>query len=63
MFFMFKVGVISWGIVDVCEQSVVRKYYGRMPPDARDFHIDLFKILPWLKQHLGEEIQFLPEII
>lgn len=59
----FQVGVISWGIIDVCEQSVVRKYHGRMPPDARDFHIDLFKILPWLKQHLGEEIQFLPEII
>uniref|UniRef100_A0AAX7SM94 Uncharacterized protein n=1 Tax=Astatotilapia calliptera TaxID=8154 RepID=A0AAX7SM94_ASTCA len=55
----FQVGVVSWGIVDVCK---IIGYTRRPPPDARDFHIDLFKIMPWLKQHLGKEIQFLPEI-
>ncbi|KAM6933134.1 complement C2 [Xenentodon cancila] len=60
----FQVGVLSWGIIDVCKQSshVYTQYRGRPPPDARDFHIDLFKIMPWLKQHLGGEIEFLPEI-
>ncbi|XP_003449339.1 complement C2 [Oreochromis niloticus] len=55
----FQVGVVSWGIVDVCK---IKGFTRRPPPDARDFHIDLFKIMPWLKQHLGKEIQFLPEI-
>ncbi|XP_023134907.1 complement C2 isoform X2 [Amphiprion ocellaris] len=56
----FQVGVVSWGIIDVC---AVRGYSSnRLPPEARDFHIDLFKIMPWLKQHLGAEIQFLPDI-
>ncbi|XP_044057275.1 complement C2 [Siniperca chuatsi] len=60
----FQVGVVSWGTVNVCDRlsSALRQYSSdRPPPDARDFHIDLFKIMPWLKQHLGEEIQFLPE--
>lgn len=57
-FSFFQVGVLSWGITDVCQQN------GRnsVPPHARDFHIDLFQILPWLKQHLGKDVQFLPEI-
>ncbi len=60
-----QVGVVSWGTTDVCNplNSGRRRYSSeRPPPDARDFHIDLFKIMPWLKQHLGEEIQFLPEV-
>lgn len=57
-FSFFQVGVLSWGITDVCQQ-IGRK---RVPPHARDFHIDLFQILPWLKQHLGKDVQFLPEI-
>ncbi|KAM9318633.1 LOW QUALITY PROTEIN: complement factor B [Pholidichthys leucotaenia] len=52
----FQVGVVSWGIIDICATS------NRSPVDARDFHIDLFKIIPWLKKHLSEEIKFLPEI-
>ncbi|CAJ1066154.1 complement C2 [Xyrichtys novacula] len=57
----FQVGVVSWGTIDVCNNPFSR---GRnsQHPDARDFHIDVFKIMPWLKQHLGKEIQFLPEI-
>uniref|UniRef100_A0A8C9ZPJ9 C3/C5 convertase n=1 Tax=Sander lucioperca TaxID=283035 RepID=A0A8C9ZPJ9_SANLU len=55
----------SWGTTDICNpvNPALRKYSSdKPPPDARDFHIDLFKILPWLKEHLGEEIQFLSEI-
>lgn len=52
----FQLGVLSWGTTDVCKQG------GRVPSHARDFHIDLFQILPWLKQHLGQELQFLPDI-
>uniref|UniRef100_H3DA21 C3/C5 convertase n=1 Tax=Tetraodon nigroviridis TaxID=99883 RepID=H3DA21_TETNG len=63
----FQVGVLSWGITDVCNPSNPSLARGRYssknpPPSARDFHIDLFKITPWLKQHLGEEIQFLPDV-
>ncbi|XP_029026251.1 complement C2 [Betta splendens] len=59
----FQVGVLSWGTTDVCKAMSSKGYSSdRPPPDARDFHIDLFKILPWLKQHLGEDIKFLPDI-
>ncbi|XP_074497464.1 complement C2 [Sebastes fasciatus] len=58
----FQVGVVSWGTTNVCDPSMRRSSRDRPPPDARDFHIDLFKIMPWLKQYLGEEIQFLPEV-
>uniref|UniRef100_A0A7N8WNE2 C3/C5 convertase n=1 Tax=Mastacembelus armatus TaxID=205130 RepID=A0A7N8WNE2_9TELE len=40
-------------------KSLRRYSTDKPPPDARDFHINLFEIMPWLKQHLGEEIQFL----
>ncbi|KAJ8369058.1 hypothetical protein SKAU_G00090860 [Synaphobranchus kaupii] len=50
----FQVGVVSWGNRDVCST-------GDPPPDdARDFHISIFSVLPWLKQHLGQELEFLP---
>ncbi|KAM9732882.1 complement C2 isoform 2-T2 [Menidia menidia] len=61
----FQVGVVSWGSVNVCDQSnpANRQNRGRRPDEnARDFHIDLFKIMPWLKKHLGQDIQFLPDI-
>lgn len=64
--FISKVGVLSWGILDACDLpnygSARGSYSNRPLPDARDFHIDLFKIMPWLKKHLGEEIKFLPEV-
>uniref|UniRef100_A0A3Q3F848 C3/C5 convertase n=1 Tax=Labrus bergylta TaxID=56723 RepID=A0A3Q3F848_9LABR len=45
------------------QQPPLRHYRSdKPPPDARDFHIDLFKIMPWLKRHLKDEIQFLPDI-
>ncbi|CAL8343280.1 unnamed protein product [Arctogadus glacialis] len=52
----FQVGVLSWGTVDLCSG----KGRGRPAADARDFHISLFTIVPWLKQHLGQELEFLP---
>ncbi|XP_029372782.1 complement factor B [Echeneis naucrates] len=61
----FQVAVVSWGTVNICDRlgsSKKRNKKNKPPPDARDFHIDLFKILPWLKRHLGDQIQFLPEI-
>ncbi|XP_053176897.1 complement C2 [Scomber japonicus] len=56
----FQVGVVSWGTTNVCD---LRGRYSsdNPPPDARDFHINLFEIMPWLKQHLGKEIQFLQD--
>lgn len=63
--FISKVGVLSWGTMDVCNPvNTVRGMDKRVRPhpDARDFHIDVFKIMPWLKGHLGEEIQFLPDL-
>ncbi|XP_070761470.1 complement C2 [Enoplosus armatus] len=57
----FQVGVVSWGTTNVCNTLNPALSSDRPPPDARDFHIDLFKIMPWLKQHLGGEIKFLPE--
>lgn len=58
-----EVGVLSWGITNVCDPAKGGKYSSdNPPPDARDFHIDLFQVMPWLKQHLGEEVQFLPDV-
>nr|BAU69617.1 C2fB2 [Sphyrna zygaena] len=47
-----QVGVVSWGVKDMCMEY-------RLPTDARDFHINLFKVLGWLKQHLANSIRFL----
>ncbi|KAF7219489.1 complement factor B [Nothobranchius furzeri] len=55
----FQVGVVSWGTIHVCDQHLHSS--SNLPRDARDFHIDLFKVMPWLKEHLGNEIHFLPE--
>ncbi|XP_078061705.1 complement factor B-like [Mustelus asterias] len=47
-----QVGVVSWGVKDMCMER-------RLPTDARDFHINLFKVLGWLKQHLVNSTRFL----
>lgn len=44
----FQVGVISWGVLDSCRQP-------RPPSYARDFHINLFEVLPWLREGLKDE--------
>ncbi|KAM9119821.1 complement factor B [Pangshura tecta] len=45
-----QVGVISWGVFDVCK-APKRK----APPYARDFHLNLFTVLPWLRNKLADE--------
>ncbi|XP_077017496.1 complement factor B [Tamandua tetradactyla] len=47
-----QVGVISWGVVDVCKNQRRQQL---VPAHARDFHINLFEVLPWLKEKLEEE--------
>nr|KAF6276575.1 complement factor B [Myotis myotis] len=51
-----QVGVISWGVVDVCKD---KRLQHQVPAHARDFHINLFQVLPWLKEKLHEEEPFL----
>ncbi|XP_067416359.1 complement factor B [Emydura macquarii macquarii] len=48
----FQVGVISWGVFDVCKEA---KRGVRAPPYARDFHLNLFTVLPWLRERLAQE--------
>uniref|UniRef100_A0AC11EEP5 Complement factor B n=1 Tax=Ovis aries TaxID=9940 RepID=A0AC11EEP5_SHEEP len=49
-----QVGVISWGVVDVCKRPQ------QVPGYARDFHINLYHVLPWLKEKLkNEDLGFL----
>ncbi|KAF7236123.1 Complement factor B [Varanus komodoensis] len=56
-----QVGVISWGVVDVCKGRRLpscnnKDNPGALTPSyARDFHINLFKVLPWLKEKLSLE--------
>lgn len=47
-----QVGVISWGVVDVCKDPRRQQL---VPSYARDFHINLFQVLPWLKEKLKDE--------
>ncbi|CAL8360753.1 unnamed protein product [Merluccius merluccius] len=54
-----QVGVLSWGSIDLCGTN--RKKYQPPATHARDFHISLFSIMPWLKRHLGQELQFLED--
>ncbi|KAK0135378.1 Complement factor B [Merluccius polli] len=54
-----QVGVLSWGSIDLCGTN--RKKYQPPAAEARDFHISLFSIMPWLKRHLGQELQFLED--
>ncbi|XP_039624678.1 complement factor B isoform X2 [Polypterus senegalus] len=48
----FQLGVISWGTVNDCKQR------DEPPSGARDFHINIFKVLPWLKAHLAKDLEF-----
>lgn len=44
--------MISWGVVDVCKSQRQQQL---APAHARDFHINLFQVLPWLKEKLKDE--------
>lgn len=60
---LFQVGLVSWGLYNPCGSSGgnARKEAprGKVPP-PRDFHISLFRLQPWLRQHLGGVLHFLP---
>lgn len=61
-FRFFQVGLISWGLYNPCESSAnTRKKApaNRIPP-PRDFHINLFRLQPWLRQHLDGVLNFVP---
>ncbi|XP_016070820.1 PREDICTED: complement C2 [Miniopterus natalensis] len=62
-FRFFQVGLVSWGLYNPCdssrENSRKRAPKGRVPP-PRDFHINLFRLQPWLRQHLEGVLNFLP---
>ncbi|XP_006896227.1 PREDICTED: complement factor B [Elephantulus edwardii] len=49
-----QVGVISWGVVDVCPNRQ-RSQQQQTPGYARDFHINIFQVMPWLKEKLKDE--------
>ncbi|KAM3847439.1 complement factor B-like [Vipera latastei] len=55
-----QVGVISWGVVDVCGHNIAsceepQKFQRHNPSFARDYHLNLFKVIPWLKEQLADE--------
>uniref|UniRef100_A0A8C4MBC0 Complement C2 n=1 Tax=Equus asinus TaxID=9793 RepID=A0A8C4MBC0_EQUAS len=62
-FRFFQVGLVSWGLYNPCgrddKKSRKRAPTGRVPP-PRDFHINLFRLQPWLRQHLEGVLNFLP---
>uniref|UniRef100_A0A3P8Z845 C3/C5 convertase n=1 Tax=Esox lucius TaxID=8010 RepID=A0A3P8Z845_ESOLU len=48
-----QVGVISWGSKNLCPERVSQKQ--ESTDESRDFHINLFKVVPFLKEHLGDD--------
>ncbi|CAK7311286.1 Complement C2 [Vulpes lagopus] len=57
----FQVGLVSWGLYNPCSKS--NKNSRQRPPkgkEPRDFHINLFRLQPWLRQHLEGILNFLP---
>ncbi|XP_072493587.1 complement C2 [Notamacropus eugenii] len=68
----FQVGVVSWGLHNPCSSKTTNRALKtadqnevkRWPPPpgskARDFHISLFRLQPWLRQHLKNVLRFLP---
>uniref|UniRef100_A0A2K6SNC2 Complement C2 n=1 Tax=Saimiri boliviensis boliviensis TaxID=39432 RepID=A0A2K6SNC2_SAIBB len=63
-FRFFQVGLVSWGLYNPCLGSADKNSRKRAPrsrvPPPRDFHINLFHVQPWLRQHLGDVLNFLP---
>uniref|UniRef100_A0A8C9VFJ1 C3/C5 convertase n=1 Tax=Scleropages formosus TaxID=113540 RepID=A0A8C9VFJ1_SCLFO len=55
----FQVGVVSWGTKDMCKYTDHTYSRDSPPEDARDFHLSVFSVLPWLQNHLGQALEFL----
>ncbi|XP_015315371.2 complement C2 isoform X3 [Bos indicus] len=57
----FQVGLVSWGLYNPCGGSSKNSRkpapHGKVP---RDFHINLFRLQPWLRQHLEGILNFVP---
>ncbi|XP_062903857.1 zinc finger protein RFP-like [Mobula hypostoma] len=49
----FQAGVVSWGSINVCTD------FNPDRSSARDFHINLFKVQPWLRQSLQGTLVFI----
>lgn len=47
-----QVGVVSWGVKDVCMDD-------RPHADARDFHLNVFRVVDWLREQLAGSVRFL----
>uniref|UniRef100_A0A8C2LHA1 Complement C2 n=1 Tax=Cricetulus griseus TaxID=10029 RepID=A0A8C2LHA1_CRIGR len=59
----FQVALVSWGLYDPCLGSSNKNSRRKSPPpgvEPRDFHINLFRLQPWLRQHLEGVLNFLP---
>ncbi|XP_053329961.1 complement C2-like [Spea bombifrons] len=57
----FQLGVLSFGLFDPCFDTTKRK----LPPrgfEARDFHVSVLEVLPWIRKHVAEDLEFLPDI-
>ncbi|XP_008066948.1 complement C2 isoform X2 [Carlito syrichta] len=63
-FRFFQVGLVSWGLYNPCLGAADKNSRKRAPrskvPPPRDFHINLFRLQPWLRQHLEGVLNFLP---
>lgn len=54
---LFQVGLVSWGLNSPLRCNKLSR--GKVLP-LRDFHISLFRLQPWLRQHLEGVLNFLP---
>ncbi|XP_043995746.1 complement factor B-like [Gambusia affinis] len=48
-----QIGVVSWGTHDLCDG----KKLVESTAESRDFHINLFRMIPFLSQNLGDDSQ------
>lgn len=59
----FQVGLVSWGLYNPCQDAPNKNVRRKAPqgaPPPRDFHLSLFRLQPWLRQHLEGVLNFLP---
>ncbi|KAM6185680.1 complement C2 isoform 3-T3 [Rhynchocyon petersi] len=62
-FRFFQVGLVSWGLYNPClnsDKNTRKKAPRNRVPPPRDFHINLFRLQPWLREHLQGVLKFLP---
>lgn len=48
-----QIALVSWGTQEICTGGGMRE----TTPESRDFHINLFKMVPFLKSILGDDDQ------